>query len=402
MRKNSPEIQDKAMRNEFLIGTVRGNHEGPTVIFVGGIHGNEPSGVQALELVMKELEGEAESLRGTVFALRGNPAALALQERFIDEDLNRLWTIPRVNAIKSGELKPASSEENQQQQLCRLIDEILENESGPFYFFDLHTTSCQTIPFLTVNDMHMNRVYAEQYPVPMILGIEEYLEGPVLSYINELGYVAFGFEAGQHDDPHSVQNQLAFIRLTLSFTGALDRSDLSFQHYYESLKKAASGVNEVYEIFFRYEIDKDELFEMQPGFVNFESVKKDSSLASSNGEILKASRDSSLFMPLYQKQGNDGYFLIRKIPRFILRISDWLRRIRMDHIFPLLPGIRWEDEGKNALVVNKRVARFFAREIFHLFGYRNKVIDQDHIRMKNRETVARKEEYKSAPWFDKL
>ena len=31
-------------------------------------------------------------------------------------------------------------------------------------------------------------------------GIEEYLNGPLLSYINELGYVAFGFEGGQHDD----------------------------------------------------------------------------------------------------------------------------------------------------------------------------------------------------------
>ncbi len=385
--------------NPFLFGRVAGKNSGPTVIFMGGIHGNEPSGIQALDLMLKDLRRETEALHGTVYALRGNPPALAKGERFIDEDLNRLWTMARVKALRSGDLTPTSSEEFQQIELCRLIDEILEREKGPFYFFDLHTTSCQTIPFLTVNDMKMNRTFAEQYPVPMILGIEEYLDGPILSYINELGYVAFGYEGGQHQDPPAMQQHLAFARLTLAFTGIIPEFDLSSQHYYEYLKQAAKGLQSVYEIYFRYEIHPGESFEMQPGFVNFMRVKKGTSLAISDGEMMTADRPARLFMPLYQKQGNDGYFLIRKVPRFFLRLSDWLRKFRMDKIFPLLPGIKWESDAKEVLVVNKHIARFFAREIFHLFGYRNKVLDDKHIRMKNREAAARESDYQDAPWY---
>lgn len=387
--------------NPFLLGHIRGKNTGPTVIFMGGIHGNEPSGIQALDLMLKELHTETDALNGSVYVLRGNPPALAKAERFIDEDLNRLWTMARVKALRSGELQPTSSEEYQQVELCRLIDEILKRESGPFYFFDLHTTSCQTIPFLTVNDMMMNRTFAEQYPVPMILGIEEYLDGPILSYINELGYVAFGYEGGQHQDPHAMQQHLAFARLTLAFTGIISDFDLSSQHYYEYLKEASKGLQSVYEIFFRHEIRPGESFEMQPGFVNFRRVKKGTPLAVIDGELRTADRQARLFMPLYQKQGNDGYFLIRKVPKFFLKLSDWLRKFRMDKVFPILPGIRWESEAKEVLIVNKRIARFFAREIFHLFGYRSKVIDASHIRMKNREAAAREADYQDAPWFSK-
>lgn len=398
MHKNPQEKLNES-GNEYLLGTLRGERAGPTVIFMGGIHGNEPSGVQALELTLQELTADATALNGTIYALRGNPAALSRKQRFIDEDLNRLWTRSRMDALRKGELKPVSSEESQQVELARLINKILDEEEGPFYFFDLHTTSCQTIPFLTVNDMRMNRKFAEQYPVPMILGIEEYLEGPVLSYINELGYVAFGYEGGQHDDPHAVQNHLAFIRLTLSFTGLIRGTDLSAQHYYEYLKNAARGVHDIYEIFFRHEIGPQESFEMQPGFVNFVPVLKGTPLAEVDGEMKVADQNARLFMPLYQKQGNDGYFLIRRLRRFWLRLSDWMRRIRMDRVFALLPGIRWDSSTRDALIVNRKVARFLTREIFHLFGYRSKVIGKYQVRMKNREAAAREKDYENAPWI---
>ena len=39
---------------------------------------------------------------------------------------------------------------------------------------------------------------------PIVLGIEEYLQGPLLSYINTLGYVSLGFESGQHDNKQAI------------------------------------------------------------------------------------------------------------------------------------------------------------------------------------------------------
>ena len=41
---------------ERVLGRIRGASEGPTLIFVAGLHGNEPAGVQALQRVFPELE----------------------------------------------------------------------------------------------------------------------------------------------------------------------------------------------------------------------------------------------------------------------------------------------------------------------------------------------------------
>ncbi len=397
----SQKQRERVRENEHVLSCLRGREKGPTVIFMGGIHGNEPSGVSALDLVMDELRPQRESLRGTVYALVGNPEALQLNRRFVEEDLNRLWTKDRMDALMAGNLVPSSLEEHQQLYLFRTIRMILENESGPFYFFDLHTTSCQTIPFLTVNDMRINRKFAEQYPVPMILGIEEYLNGPVLSYINELGYVSFGYEAGQHTDPQAIRRQKAFICLSLAFTGIFSATNLSLQHYHDFLKNEARGVHDVYEMFYRHEISEGEEFTMKPGFVNFSTVRKETVLAEVNGNPVRATQRARIFMPLYQDQGNDGYFLIRRISRMWLRLSDVLRKLHMDRLFALLPGIHREAGRKDVLIVDRRIARFLAREIFHLFGYRSKQLDKNHLRMKNRETTARTSEYADAPWLKK-
>jgi hypothetical protein len=87
--------------------------------------------------------------------------------------------------LGAGTFKPNNEDEKQQLFIQETINLILEEESGPFYFFDLHTTSSDTIPFITVNDSLLNREFTSMYPLPSILGIEEYLEGPLLSYINE-------------------------------------------------------------------------------------------------------------------------------------------------------------------------------------------------------------------------
>ena len=110
-----------------------------------------------------------------------------------------------IEALSKDNFQPVNEDEIELAELFALIQEIIQNQSGPLYFFDLHTTSSQSIPFIPVNDSLINRAFAQQYPLPLILGIEEYIEGPVLSYINELGFVSFGFEGGQHTDPISVK-----------------------------------------------------------------------------------------------------------------------------------------------------------------------------------------------------
>ncbi len=398
-------IYSKALKQSLevkrIIKHLKSSQPGPTLIFIGGIHGNEPSGVFALQKVLDELQEKEIPILGNIYAISGNLWALEHNKRYDKQDLNRLWSQESINNILTGKQKITSEDISQQIDLCRVIHDILQTESGPFYFMDLHTTSSKTVPFLTVNDSLLNRKFTQQYPVPMILGIEEYLEGPLLSYINELGYVAFGFEAGQHDDPASIKNHIAFIYLTLVFAGSVKKTVVDYNHHYQILFDNSLEYKHIYEIYLRHEINNGDTFQMKPGFINFQKINKGQELARSNGKIIISDRDGKIFMPLYQNLGDDGFFAIKRTPKFFLNLSAILRKIRFDHILPLLPGIKWSSSQKNSLNVNRKIAPFFTKQFFHLLGYRSKQIDSTHLRVRNREIASKTRAYRYAPWVKK-
>lgn len=381
-----------------IIGHIQGDKKGPTLIFMGGVHGNEPAGVFGLQRVFSQLD--PKKVRGNIYGVAGNLWALKHGERYQKEDLNRLWTQQRMHSLAQNGQPPRHQDEAEQIEIHKIIQEILNKDAGPYYFFDIHTTSSETLPFLTVNDSLLNRNYTVQYPLPIILGIEEYLDGPLLSYINELGYVAFGFEAGQHDDMASIESSISFIYLSLIFTGCVQKEDIDFHKYHDRLAKTTGDYRHIYEIFFRYLIKDDEAFEMLPGFYNFQRIKEQQHIANSNGKPIKAKNAGRIFMPLYQPKGVDGFFAIKKIIPLFLSLSAFIRKYRLDRLLLLLPGVQWLDKEKSGLIVNKRIARFLAKDIFHLFGYRSVQVDQHHLKMYNREATARLSEYLHEPWIN--
>lgn len=391
--RSSAAIQSVANR---IIGRIHGQQAGPTLIFVAGIHGNEPSGVDALKQLFEHWQSQREDLCGTVYGLAGNLKALSAGVRYIDRDLNRMWTAEKVNSSETS----LDVEDVELQELSKVIQHILETETGPFYFFDLHTTSGQTQPFLTVNDSLLNRTYTQQYPLPIVLGIEEFLDGPLLSYINQLGYVAFGFEAGQHQDPEALKNHNAFCQLTLHYTGVLSLSPIALKRLVEQLRPKGNIKAHFYEIVHRYGIPKDKTFSMDPGFENFDAIETLQPLAWTDQERVTSPMSGHIFMPLYQGKGDDGFFVVQAIPERFLRWSATLRKYRTDRLLVLLPGVNWVGENRESLLVDLRIARFFTKKIFHLLGYRSRQNDGDHLRMTNREDRSRTADYKGSPWLD--
>jgi hypothetical protein len=388
---------DSSLETDRIIGRID-SEEGPTVIFVGGIHGNEPSGVFALEEVFETISSEQIPVRGSFIGIAGNLWALQREERFHSEDLNRLWTLENVDALENQNFEVRHADHQEQVELFHEITQLIATKKGPFYFVDLHTTSGPSIPFLTVSDSLLNRTFCELFPVPMVLGIEEYLNGALLSYLNELGYVSFGFEGGQHDDIDSIKNHKAFIYLTLLYAGALDFDHVDYQVSYNQLANSARGLNYIYEILSRYWVEEEDHFKMKPGIVNFQRVNKYDQMATHNDAVILAERDGRILMPRYYNQGNDGFFFIRRISAFALRLSSRLRRIRFNRVLPLLPGVDWNSKVHETLLVNKNVARFFTKQFFHLMGYRSRTLDKHHFIMKNREAASKTEEYPHSRW----
>lgn len=399
MTKVYSKALNQSIEVDRYIGKIKGEEPGPSIIFIAGIHGNEPSGVFALHQVLQEIQTNRLKVKGNIYALSGNLWALERGKRYQKHDLNRLWTDSRMQRIAENDLTICDEDTNQQLDIFKEIEQILKNDEGPFYFMDLHTTSSETAPFLTVNDSLLNRKYTEQYPCAMILGIEEYLSGPLLSYINELGFVSFGFEGGQHDSLASIENHEAFIYLSLVFSGLLSKTDIDFEHYSQKLQHASERSAGIYEIYFRYEIQEDEEFKMKPGYTNFQYIEKGEVLAQSNGKEVLAEHSSRVFMPLYQSQGDDGFFAIRPINRSILKLSEWFRKWKLDRLLPYLPGVQWADTKRDSLVLNKRIAKYLAKELMHLMGYRARLFDKNYILVKNREAASKHQQYKQEAWY---
>jgi succinylglutamate desuccinylase len=154
-----------AKPGEHLIASVRGSLPGPTLLIVGGIHGNEPAGVLAADRVLPRIQELRSHLRGEVVLLRGNRRALARRVRYINADQNRQWTADNVRM--SASVNRGSSEMSEfleQQELLKTIKEAVNRARGDVYFIDMHTTSAQGKPFATVGDTLRNRHFALRLP----------------------------------------------------------------------------------------------------------------------------------------------------------------------------------------------------------------------------------------------
>ena len=140
---------------------------------------------------------------------------------------------------------------------------------------------------------------------------------------------------------------------------------------------------------------------MYDGFFNFQPILKNDLLAVKNGKSLYSPKDGRIFMPLYQKQGDEGFFIIEKINPLFLRLSALLRKLKLYNLLVILPGVKWKNKKRGILEANLKVAKFFAKKISHLIGFRIQKTEKNRMLMYNREKVARTKDYKKEEWFSK-
>ena len=361
---------DLAGAAAHLIASIRGTLPGPTLIILGGIHGNEPAGVLAADRVWLRMQKRKAVLRGEVVLLRGNTRALKQRVRYINADLNRQWTAKNVRAAELERGTPEVSELIEQRELLMVIREAINRARGEIYFVDLHTTSADGQPFATVGDTLRNRRFAVTFPLTIVLGLEEQIDGTLLEYVNNLGAITMGVEAGQHEAMTAVDNHEAVIWIATGATGNFRREDLPELDQSRSVLKRASGGKKVVEVRHRHPILPEDHFKMEPGFKNFQTVRRGKVLARDRAGAIKASETGLILMPLYQALGDDGFFLVREVKRFWLTLSALLRKLKVGHYMHLLPGVRRDPINENVLIINTRIARILPLQVFHLLGFR--------------------------------
>lgn len=366
-----PRLPEPPPTVERVLGRIRGPTAGPTLLCVGGLHGNEPAGVQGLRRVLVALAPRAPLMRGDFVALAGNRTALALGRRFVDRDLNRAWTDERIAKLRETEDGLRTVEDREQLELLDAIEKVVEDARGPVYVVDLHTTSGFGGPFTTFGDTLPNRNLAVHIPVPMILGLEEQLDGTLLAFLGKHGLVGVAYESGQHDEQRSVDRAEAGVWLAVATVGLVEESHLPEASCgWKLLARDTAHVPRAMEMVYRHDIGPLDGFVMDPGYGNFSPVNAGQAVATDVHGRVRADRDARLLMPLYQKQGEEGFFLITEFSTFWLRASYILRSLGVDRWVHRLPGVSLDPAMPDAVVVNKKVARWGALQLFHLLGFR--------------------------------
>jgi len=269
-----------------FIGTYTGTQKGPLLICFGSIHGNEPAGTLALERVFQMLEEEpiknpAFQFAGRLIGLRGNLRAIKQGKRYLEKDLNRQWIPANIARIQQTKREDLSAEDLEIKEILALIHtEIANYQPEKLIVLDLHTTTATGGIFIIVTDDAASVQIGTELHAPVIKGLLTGIEGTILHYFNSTNFsiptTAVCFESGQHQEP-----------------GAVGRA-------------IAGTIN-------CHRIQPTDEFRMKPGYQNFQPVKKGEVVATDKNGSISVEEDCLMLMPLYQQQGNDGFFLVREV-----------------------------------------------------------------------------------------
>lgn len=298
-----------------LLGRIDGAEDGPTIIIIAGIHGNEPAGIDALDNLFARLEGQQPHFKGKLIGIRANERALFEGVRYVDEDMNRIWfpsIIDKIQRSATEELQ--SSERAEIKELLEIIDrEIPEEPKYPVIFVDVHSFSAQGDMFAITARKESHTELISSMHVPMIFGIEEALRGTALRYFQDVGYITFALEGGNHQNKLTVTNNTAALMLLLGAAGNLSPTQIpGYEEYDQHLLQQNKQLPASVEFVYQHIIENGDRFEMRPGYTNFQPVKKGEWLANDKNGQIRAQCDGFILMPLYQKQGDDGFFIVRE------------------------------------------------------------------------------------------
>lgn len=290
-----------------IIGEYNNGNKGPLLFITAGIHGNEPGGLYALENIFEKLHRHQPSIKGKIIGIAGNRKALQKEKRFIDEDLNRTWT---KENIKSGK-----KDSHEKIEMFDII-EVLKNQKDSFtkqFFLDCHTTSANSKPYISVQNVNDNDDWAHLFPTYIIRGFSDIVEGCIDHYESRIGHTGFVFEGGQHESKQSIKNHEGMVWLFIQKACGLDFNDLDIKPPTVKMLEAKQTDRKTFEVIYRHGLKDSDNFKMEPGFQNFQPLEKGELLATHNENSIYSKWNDYIFMPLYQAQGNDGFFIVKEV-----------------------------------------------------------------------------------------
>ncbi len=161
-----------------------GKKPGKTIAILGGVHGDERAGIMTIEHLEKTLTVEA----GTVYLIHANEEAIAQGERFLQQNLNRLFI--RTEALAT------CYEEARAQELMDILDKCDA-------LLDLHSynePSGEAIPFAICEQDCTEAV--KNFDVEIVVsGFDTIEKGGSDGYMYNKGTIGICVELGAIESP---------------------------------------------------------------------------------------------------------------------------------------------------------------------------------------------------------
>jgi succinylglutamate desuccinylase len=294
-----------------VVGFKEGNVGRPLIILMAGLHGNEPAGVSALRKVFRDIA--RHDIDCSILGLIGNVAALEAKKRFLDSDLNRKFLPEHIATLPNWSM---ISEDREMLELMGTIhNHIHQVAPDKLFFLDLHTTSSDGGIFCIAPDHDDSIRIGKSLGIPLVTGLLSGVGGTSLHYFtsSQLGLPCVGLavEGGHHKDPVSVYRCYAAAMRFIAATKIENTEVLTQQKYDHLLMYYQLNLPSQVTVKYVFPIANGKLFQMKPGYKHFQNVAEGEILARYDGEYVTAPMDGKILMPLYQKQGSEGFFVVQ-------------------------------------------------------------------------------------------
>lgn len=309
------ELTTNYKKTSRIIGQIKGDPAQPTLVVFAGVHGNEPSGLIALNRIFAKLKQGNIDFKGSFYGIAANLSAIHAQVRYCDEDLNRIFLEERIQKVSESNTS-LTVEEQELREILEITDHIRECTNGDIHFIDCHTTSSVSIPYISMNEGYKDSyLFAKGIAATTVMGVEREIQGCLPEWFNKIGWHGFTFEAGQHLAKEAIESQEAVIWQGLEHAGCIstDEYPQKLQWAHDVLYAHGEFHDTFYTVISSYRIQPEEEFLMKPGFANLQKIHQGEILATSNGQPVLSHANAYILMPLYQKQGTFGFFIAEEI-----------------------------------------------------------------------------------------
>lgn len=269
------------MRIEGLI-TLFGEKPGKTLTVMGGVHGDEPCGVQAVLKVASQVKLAS----GKVNFVIGSPRAVEAKQRQIDMNLNRAFRpAPYMSEAELGSYERARALE-----LMALLEESCA-------LLDVHSSMTPGSPVFIICEPHSFGLAARLPAEIVSYGWDIIEPGGTDYYMNRLGGKGVCIECGFHEDPEAPRRARQAI--------------LAFLTYMEVVEGEAPTVRDGQRrVFAHYLYFTVVNFKLAAEFGDFTPVSKGQLIGHDGGREVKSPSDGLVIFCRERDEGGKEAFII--------------------------------------------------------------------------------------------